>query len=77
VPVFPGWNALAHLNEYEGSPGGPLAVISRSTTGEPVGNVNITRVDWHHRRASSGYRILARHRRHGYALAPPSASCPP
>jgi RimJ/RimL family protein N-acetyltransferase len=46
----------------------PLAVVSRGTD-EPVGNANLTQIDWHHRRASIGYWILARHRRHGYARA--------
>jgi ribosomal-protein-alanine N-acetyltransferase len=45
-----------------------MAVISRRT-GELVGNANLTRIDWHHRRASIGYWILARHRRNGYARA--------
>jgi [ribosomal protein S5]-alanine N-acetyltransferase len=61
------WLQRQHGQAAEGR-GCPLAVISRST-GEVVGNAIITGIDWHHRRASIGYWLLARHRGHGYARA--------
>jgi [ribosomal protein S5]-alanine N-acetyltransferase len=71
VPYTPAEGAAWLQRQHEQAAHGrgcPLAIISRST-GEPVGNTNITGIDWHHRRASIGYWILARHRRHGYARA--------
>src|SRR5216683_3622362 len=61
------WLQRQHDQAADGR-GCPLAVISRSTW-EVVGNAIITGIDWHHRRASIGYWILARHRSHGYARA--------
>jgi [ribosomal protein S5]-alanine N-acetyltransferase len=61
------WLQRQHDQAAEGR-GCPLAVVSRSTR-DVVGSAIITGIDWHHRRASIGYWLLARHRGHGYARA--------